>query len=201
MAHLWMAQPETAVTETTEEQVNDRPSEARIIAMMAITSAITGVGFLLTAPIPLIPGAIQLRILAFLPVVFGILYGWRTGFVAGGVGNLIWAILGGYFNPATPVLDLIGVGLTGAIPGYFMTAEDCETTAGLAKATGIATVAGLIMIPIVALGFELVGVAPFVAAVTTLIPADMPGIIIGTPIVLRATIPVLRDRDLLSYRY
>jgi energy-coupling factor transport system substrate-specific component len=196
-----MSPPETSTTTATTESVDDRPSESRIVAMMAITSAITGVGFLLTAPIPLIPGAVQLRIMAFLPVVFGILYGWRTGFVAGGVGNLIWAILGGYFNPATPILDLVAVGLTGAIPGYFVTPEECETTAGLAKATAIATVSGLIMIPIVALGFELVGVAPFFAAVTTLVPADMPGLILGTPIVLRAVVPVLRDRDLLSYRY
>ncbi len=196
-----MGHSESTRTIQPEKSVDETPSEARIVAMMAITSAITGVGFLLTAPIPLIPGAIQLRIMAFLPVVFGVLYGWRTGFIAGGVGNLIWAILGGYFNPATPVFDLVGVGLTGAIPGYLLTPDDCDTTAGLAKATLIATVAGLVMIPIVALGFEVVGVAPFFAAIGTLVPADMPAIVIGTPIVLRAVVPVLRDRDLLSYRY
>lgn len=201
MGYSCMAHSEPTGTSYPDESHTDTPSEARIVAMMAITAAITGVGFLLTAPIPLIPGAVQLRIMAFLPVVFGVLYGWRTGFVAGGVGNLIWAILGGYFNPATPVFDLVAVGLTGAIPGYFVSPEDCETTRGLAKATVVATIAGLIMIPIVALGFEIVGVAPFFAAIGTLVPADMPAIVIGTPIVLRAVVPVLRDRDLLAYRY
>lgn len=180
---------------------NDRPAASRIISMMAVTSAITGIGFLLTAPIPLIPGAIQLRVLAFLPVIFGVLFGWRTGFIAGGVGNLMWALLGGYFNPATPVFDLVGVGLTGLIPGYLMKPEDCEDTKGLAKVTAIATVSGLIMIPIVALGMELVGAAPFLPTATMLLPADMPGIVIGTSIVLRAVIPVLKERGLLTYRY
>jgi energy-coupling factor transport system substrate-specific component len=178
-----------------------RPATSKIIAMMAVTSAITGIGFLLTAPIPLIPGAIQLRIMAFLPVVFGILFGWRTGFIAGGMGNLMWALLGGYFNPATPVFDLIGVGLTGLIPGYLVKPEECESARGLGKATLVGTISGLIMIPIVALGFEFVGAAPFFAAIGTLVPADMPAIVIGTPIVLRAVVPILRKRGLLKFRY
>jgi len=52
-----------------------RPDPTTAIAYMAVASAVTRVGFLLTAPIPLIPGAIHWRVLAFLPCVFGILYG------------------------------------------------------------------------------------------------------------------------------
>ncbi|MEM3504361.1 MAG: ECF transporter S component, partial [Nitrososphaeria archaeon] len=89
-----------------------RSSKAKVdpltaVAYIAITSAVTGVGFLLTAPIPLIPGAIHWRILAFLPCVFGILFGPIIGFLSGAIGNTLWALLGGYFNPATPIFDFI----------------------------------------------------------------------------------------------
>lgn len=181
---------------------NEKPSTSRIIAMMAVTSAIVGVGFLLSAPIPLIPGAVQWRVLAFLPCLFGILFGWRTGFVSGALGNTLWAVLGGYFNPATPIFDLIGVGLTGAIPGYFAKPEDAESGKGLAKATGWSLISvALIMIPMVAVGFELVGASPFTAALWTLSVSDIPPVVIGIPIVLRAVVPVLKERGLLTYRF
>lgn len=179
-----------------------KPKTSKIIAMMAITSAITGLGFLLTAPVTLIPGAVQLRILAFLPCVFGILFGWKTGFVAGGIGNLLWAILGGYFNPATPIFDLIGVGLTGAIPGYFVDPKEGELTwKKLGKATLWSYISvGIIMIPIVAIGFELVGAAPFTGALYTLAVSDLPPII-GVPLVLKILVPALKKRGLLEYRF
>lgn len=180
---------------------NERPSTSKVIAMMAVTSALTGVGFLLSAPIPLIPGAVQWRVLAFLPCIFGILFGWRTGFVSGALGNTLWAVLGGYFNPATPIFDLIGVGLTGAVPGYFVKPEDAESGKGLAKATGWSLISALIMIPIVAVGFEVVGAAPFTAALWTLSISDIPPIVIGIPIVLGAVVSVLKKRGLLTYRF
>lgn len=164
---------------------------------MAVAGALTGAGFLLTAPIPLIPGAVQLRILAFLPAVFGILYGPRVGFASGALGTIIWALLGGYFTPATPTLDLVGVGLWGAIPGYVLAFEDAKGTAGLAKATVVATIACFVGLPFSALGFELVGAAPFWAAMATLVPADIPAVVIGTPIALGAIGPVLEERGLL----
>jgi energy-coupling factor transport system substrate-specific component len=163
---------------------------------MAVSAALTGAGWLLTAPIPLIPGAVQLRILAFLPAVFGVLFGPRVGFVSGAFGTIIWALLGGYFNPATPTLDLVGVGLWGAIPGYFYTLDDASGTVGLAKVTAVSTVACLIGLPFSALGFQLVGIAPFWAAMTTLIPADVPAVVVGTPLALSAIGPVLDERNL-----
>ena len=178
----------------------ERPGALRAIAYMAMSAAVTGVGFLLTAPIPLIPGAIHWRVLAFLPCVFGILFGPATGFVAGAIGNTLWAVLGGYFNPATPVFDLIGVGLTGLIPGLLCKPEDTKSGVGLAKIAVISFVSGMIMVPIVAVGFDLVGVAPFWPAVTFLILSDIPPIIIGTPIVVRAVAPSLLARGLLKWR-
>ncbi|MEM3806814.1 MAG: ECF transporter S component, partial [Thermoproteota archaeon] len=109
--------------ETKVEKLS-KPGPQVALAYAAVFSAITGVGFLLTAPIPLIPGAIHWRILAFLPCIFGVLYGPIIGFLSGAIGNTLWAILGGYFNPATPIFDLVGVGLTGLLPGLFAKPED-----------------------------------------------------------------------------
>lgn len=170
------------------------------IAYMAVTSAITGVGFLLTAPIPLIPGAIHWRVLAFLPCLFGVMFGPVIGFVSGALGNTLWAVIGGYFNPATPVFDLIGVGLTGLIPGLFCRPEDALSNRGRIKAAIISLISGIIMVPIVAVGFDLVGVAPFVPALIMLTLSDLPPILIGTPIVMAAVVPSLLKRNLLRWR-
>jgi len=161
---------------------------------------VTGVGFLLTAPIPLIPGAIHWRVLAFLPCVFGVLFGPIVGFLAGALGNTLWAVLGAYFNPATPVFDLIGVGLTGLIPGLFCKPGDALNSRGLVKITTASLVSGLIMVPIVAVGFDWVGVAPFGPAVVLLALSDIPPILIGTPIIVRAVVPPLVRRGLLRWR-
>lgn len=180
--------------------LNSEISPSKVISLAAITSAITGLGFLLTAPIPLIPGAIHWRILAFLPCVFGILFGPYIGFLSGALGNTLWALLGGYFNLATPIFDLIGVGLTGYIPGKLVKPEECKNGKGLAKAAFVSLISGVIMVPIVAIGFELVGVAPFGAAIYMLALSDLPPILIGTPIVLAALVPILEVRGLLRER-
>ncbi|NHV45221.1 MAG: ECF transporter S component [Candidatus Verstraetearchaeota archaeon] len=177
-----------------------RPDALTAIAYAAITSAVTGVGFLLTAPIPLIPGAIHWRILAFLPCVFGVMYGPIIGFISGAIGNTLWAVLGGYFNPATPIFDLIGVGITGLLPGLLTKPNDALSKTGLIKIAVISFIAGIIMVPIVAIGFDWVGVAPFIPAVILLSLSDLPPILIGTPIVVRAIVPVLMKRGLIRWR-
>ncbi|MGQ9781902.1 MAG: ECF transporter S component [Nitrososphaeria archaeon] len=182
------------------ESAKSKVDPSTVIAYIATTSAVTGVGFLLTAPIPLIPGAIHWRILAFLPCVFGILFGPAIGFLSGAIGNTLWAILGGYFNPATPIFDLIGVGLTGLIPGLFVKPRECITSRGLLKATIVSFVSGVIMVLIVAVGFDWVGVAPFIPACVLLILSDLPPILFGTPIVVRAVTPSLVKRGLLKWR-
>jgi len=177
-----------------------KPDPITALAYVAVASATTAVGFLLTAPIPLIPGAIHWRVLAFLPCLFGVLYGPIIGFLSGAVGNTLWAILGGYFNPATPIFDLLGVGLTGLIPGLFCRPEDALSKRGLAKISLVSFVSGVIMVPIVAIGFDLVGVAPFLPAVVFLSLSDLPPILIGTPIVAKIVFPALIRRDLIKWR-
>jgi energy-coupling factor transport system substrate-specific component len=186
--------------ETKTETKLKRPDALTAIAYAAITSAVTGVGFLLTAPIPLIPGAIHWRVLAFLPCVFGVMYGPIIGFISGAIGNTLWAVLGGYFNPATPIFDLIGVGITGLLPGLLTKPNDALSKTGLIKIAVISFIAGIIMVPIVAIGFDWVGVAPFIPAVILLSLSDLPPILIGTPIVVRAIVPVLMKRGLIRWR-
>ncbi|MCC6013483.1 MAG: ECF transporter S component [Candidatus Verstraetearchaeota archaeon] len=187
-------------TEIKTETKLKRPDALTAIAYAAITSAVTGVGFLLTAPIPLIPGAIHWRVLAFLPCVFGVMYGPIIGFISGAIGNTLWAVLGGYFNPATPIFDLIGVGITGLLPGLLTKPNDVLSKTGLIKIAVISFIAGIIMVPIVAIGFDWVGVAPFIPAVILLSLSDLPPILIGTPIVVRAIVPVLMKRGLIRWR-
>ncbi|MEM3832961.1 MAG: ECF transporter S component [Thermoprotei archaeon] len=177
-----------------------KPDTFTAIAYIAVTSAVTAVGFLFTAPIPLIPGAIQWRVLAFLPCVFGILFGPLIGFLSGAIGNTLWALLGGYFNPATPIFDLIGVGITGLLPGLLTKPEDSLNRKGLIKISVLSFVSGLIMVPIVAIGFDWVGVAPFGTAVILLAISDLPPILIGTPVVVRIIVPTLIRRGLIRWR-
>lgn len=181
--------------------IKKKYSSSKIITLVATASAITGVGFLLTAPIPLIPGAIHWRILAFLPCVFGILFGSKTGFLSGAIGNTLWAILGGYFNAATPIFDLTGVGLTGLIPGLLVKPESCKTPTGLVRAAMISLLSGVIMVFIVAIGFEFAGAAPFWPALYMLVLSDLPPIVIGTPVVVAALLPFLEARGFLKDRW
>jgi energy-coupling factor transport system substrate-specific component len=58
----------------------------------------------------------------------------------------------------------------------------------------------MIMVPIVAIGFDLVGAAPFLPAVIFLILSDIPPILIGTPIVVGAITPPLLRRGLIKWR-
>ncbi len=179
----------------------EKYSSSKITILVATTSAITGVGFLLTAPVPLIPGAIHWRILAFLPCVFGILFGPKIGFLSGAIGNTLWAILGGYFNAATPIFDLTGVGLTGLIPGLLIKPESCKNLIGLVKATMVSLLSGIIMVFIVAVGFELAGAAPFWPALYMLVLSDLPPIIVGTPVIVAALLPPLKARGFLKGRW
>ncbi|MBO3757667.1 MAG: histidine kinase, partial [Candidatus Brockarchaeota archaeon] len=98
------------------------------------------------------------------------------------------------------IFDLVGVGLTGLLPGLFAKPEDALSSKGLLKATLVSLISGIVMVPIVAMGFELVGVAPFVPALVMLSLSDLPPIIVGTPIILRAIVPVFIKRKLIKWR-
>lgn len=150
-----------------------RLTSGQIISRIVIASVLTGVGFIASAPFALVPGAIHWRIFAFIPNVVGILWGWKTGFLAGYIGNFLWSLTG-YFNIMTLITDCTAVGLTGLIPGLLVKPEECKTTQGMTKAGIVSLVSGIIMIPIVSFGMNLIGLAPFWVFFWLLVPSDLP---------------------------
>ncbi len=91
------------------------------IIFFVIFGVLTGVLWAYGSPIPLIPGAVHLRTFAFIIPVIGFLFGPVTGFFSGYIGTLVWSLLGGYFiAPHTLLADGITVGLSAALPAFFM---------------------------------------------------------------------------------
>ena len=91
------------------------------IIFFVIFGVLTGVLWAFGSPIPLIPGAVHFRTFAFFSVAVGFLFGPMTGFFAGYIGTVVWALLGGYFIPLhTPLADGITVGLSCALPSFIM---------------------------------------------------------------------------------
>jgi energy-coupling factor transport system substrate-specific component len=159
-----------------EKIVGTELTAGQKISRIVVASVLTGVGFIASAPFALVPGAIHWRIFAFIPCVVGILWGWRTGFLAGYFGNFLWSLTG-YFNIMTLITDCTAVGLTGLIPGLLVKPEECKTKGGMAKAGIVSVISGIIMIPIVSFGMNLIGLAPFWVFVGLLIPSDLPSMI------------------------
>lgn len=91
------------------------------IIFFVIFGVLTGVLWAYGSPIPLIPGAVHFRTFAFIIPAIGFLFGPISGFFAGYIGTVVWALLGGYFiAPHTLLADGITVGLSAALPAYVM---------------------------------------------------------------------------------
>ena len=69
------------------------------IIFFVVFGVLTGVLWAYLCPIPLIPGAVHFRTFAFIIVVIGYLFGPVTGFFAGYIGTICWALLSGNFIP------------------------------------------------------------------------------------------------------
>ena len=65
------------------------------LVLSIVAAAATGVLWAYANPIQLVPGVIQWRIFAFLPPLVGILLGWKSGFICGYLGTIIWSLLAG----------------------------------------------------------------------------------------------------------
>ena len=94
------------------------------VIFWVIFGVLTGVLWAYANPIPVpVPGVtgIHFRIFAFLVPAIGFLFGPWSGFFAGYIGSIVWALLAGMFNPLhTPLMDGIGVGLSGMLPALVM---------------------------------------------------------------------------------
>jgi len=87
------------------------------IAFFVVFGVLTGVLWAYLCPIPLIPGAVHFRTFAFIITVIGYLFGPVTGFMAGYIGTIVWALLSGNFIALhSPLADGITVGLSAALP-------------------------------------------------------------------------------------
>lgn len=92
------------------------------IIFFVIFGVLTGVLWAYGSPIPLIPGAVHFRTFAFIIPVIGFIFGPVSGFFAGYIGTVVWALLGGYFiAPHTLFADGITVALSAALPSLVMT--------------------------------------------------------------------------------
>ncbi|RJR24949.1 hypothetical protein C4578_01985 [Candidatus Microgenomates bacterium] len=82
----------------------------------AVMAGLTAFSWMFLSPVPIIPGAVHLRTFAFVPGLVALVFGRATGFLAGYLGSIAWALLAGYWIlPHTPVVDGILVGaLTGS---------------------------------------------------------------------------------------
>lgn len=91
------------------------------IIFFVLFGVLTGVLWAFANPIPLIPGAVHLRIFAFLVTSIGFLFGPVTGFFSGYIGTIVWALISGNFIPLhSPLTDGIMVGLSAALPALIM---------------------------------------------------------------------------------
>ncbi|MBR0438387.1 MAG: aminotriazole resistance protein [Clostridia bacterium] len=87
------------------------------IIFFVVFGVLTGVLWAYLCPIPLIPGAVHFRTFAFIIPVIGYLFGPVTGFFAGYIGTIVWALLSGNFIALhSPLTDGITVGLSAALP-------------------------------------------------------------------------------------
>ena len=163
------------------------------LVLSIVAAAATGVLWAYANPIQLVPGVIQWRIFAFLPPLIGILLGWRSGFICGYLGTVIWGLLAGAFIPAhSLIVDGIMVGFTGLLPALmFNPAKTQFDTATLIKIGVVCLIAGVIMIFPVAGSLAYLGIFPFWWGVTYLGLADIVPMVIGTPLLIKPALKIL----------
>ncbi|MBU2867623.1 aminotriazole resistance protein [Pacificibacter marinus] len=156
------------------------------LVLSIVAAAATGVLWTYANPIQLVPGVIQWRIFAFLPPLIGILLGWKSGFICGYLGTIIWSLLAGTFIPAhSLIIDGIAVGLTGMVPGLLFNPE--KTTfdkAALIRVAVVCLAVGLAMVVAVSASLAYLGIFPFWWAVGYLGLSDIVPMLIGTPLLI-----------------
>jgi hypothetical protein len=168
------------------------------IVLSLVLGVATGVLWCYANPIQLVPGIIQWRIFAFLPPLVGILFGWRSGFICGYVGSVVWSLLAGTFIPLhTLIVDGIMVGLTGAIPGLlFDPSKRPIDGPALVRIAITCLVVGLIMVIAVAASLAILGIFDFWFGLLYLGLSDIVPMIIGTPLLVKPALKILAGSGL-----
>ena len=163
------------------------------LVLSIVAAAATGVLWAYANPIQLVPGVIQWRIFAFLPPLVGILLGWKSGFICGYLGTVIWGLLAGTFIPAhSLIVDGIMVGFTGLLPALmFNPAKTNFDQSALVKVGLVCLIAGVVMIIPVSASLAYLGIFPFWWAVGYLGLADILPMVIGTPLLIKPAMKIL----------
>ena len=165
------------------------------IVLSIVAAAATGVLWAYANPIQLVPGVIQWRIFAFLPPLIGILLGWKSGFICGYLGTIVWSLLAGTFIPAhSLVVDGIMVGLTGLIPGFlFDPAKVTFDRNTLIKIAATCLIVGLVMVAAVSASLAWLGIFPFWWAFWYIGLSDIVPMIVGTPLLVIPALKILKS--------
>jgi hypothetical protein len=165
------------------------------IVLSIVAAAATGVLWAYANPIQLVPGVIQWRIFAFLPPLIGILLGWRSGFICGYLGTIVWSLLAGTFIPAhSLIVDGVMVGLTGLVPGLLFDPSKSELDrATLIKIAAVCLLVGLVMVAAVSASLAYLGIFPFWWAVGYLGLSDIVPMIVGTPLLVIPALKILKS--------
>ncbi|WP_085467432.1 aminotriazole resistance protein [Mesorhizobium australicum] len=165
------------------------------IVLSIVAAAATGVLWAYANPIQLVPGVIQWRIFAFLPPLVGILLGWKSGFICGYLGTIVWSLLAGTFIPAhSLIVDGIMVGLTGLVPGLmFDPAKQTFDRAVLIKIAAVCLIVGLVMVAAVSASLAYLGIFPFWWAMGYLGLSDIVPMLIGTPLLVIPAYKMLKS--------
>ncbi|OLP62558.1 aminotriazole resistance protein [Xaviernesmea oryzae] len=165
------------------------------IVLSVVAAAATGVLWAYANPIQLVPGVIQWRIFAFLPPIVGILIGWRSGFICGYLGTIVWSLLAGTFIPAhSLIVDGIMVGLTGLVPGLlFDPAKTSFNKATLVRIALTCLLVGLVMVAAVAASLAYLGIFPFWWAFGYIGLSDIVPMVIGTPLLVLPALKILKS--------
>jgi hypothetical protein len=165
------------------------------IVLSIVAAAATGVLWAYANPIQLVPGVIQWRIFAFLPPLVGILLGWKSGFICGYLGTIVWSLLAGTFIPAhSLIIDGFMVGLTGLIPGLlFDPAKTVFDRVTLIKIAATCLFVGLVMVVAVSASLAYLGIFPFWWAVGYLGLSDIVPMLIGTPLLVVPALKILKS--------
>ncbi|APO76990.1 hypothetical protein AM571_PA00103 (plasmid) [Rhizobium etli 8C-3] len=165
------------------------------LVLSIVAAAATGVLWAYANPIQLVPGVIQWRIFAFLPPLVGILLGWRSGFICGYLGTVVWSLLAGTFIPAhSLIVDGIMVGLTGLIPGLlFDPSKTAVDRKALMKIAATCLIVGLLMVLAVSASLAYLGIFPFWWAVGYLGLSDIVPMLVGTPLLVIPALKILKS--------
>jgi hypothetical protein len=174
------------------KEAKKREANQVLIAGFAVfLGIVTGVLWAYANPIQLVPGIIQWRTFAFLPLAIGILISPTAGFISGYVGAVVWSFLSSTFIPVhTLVVDGVMSGVTGLIPAIttgrkFTLTQMATEQRAMVHAVIMAVGATVLMVVAIAASFAFMKIYPFWWSILWIRLSMLIPVSLGTPIAVR----------------